>query len=88
MAVEGVATLVLLVRPSGLGLPMVWLGAVLVAVALGSTVLLSVPFHNRLANGFNADDHRGLVVTNWIRTGAWTFRGLLSSAMLLTYLGT
>jgi hypothetical protein len=42
-----------------------------------STALLQVPLHNRLANGFNPAVHRRLVLTNHIRTFAWTLRALL-----------
>jgi hypothetical protein len=42
-----------------------------------STFGLQVPMHRRLAAGFDAAAHRRLVTTNWIRTGAWTARGLL-----------
>lgn len=84
MAVEGVTTLILLVeRPDGVGALLPWVSAVLLAVALGSTVLLSVPLHEKMAT--NPDDTVGrrLVVTNWPRTVAWTLRGVLGIVMLV-----
>jgi hypothetical protein len=75
MAVEGVTTLVLLAtRPAGVGAAWPWIGAVLLALALGSTVVFSVPAHARMAAGFDPAVGRRLVRTNWPRTVAWTLR--------------
>lgn len=83
MAVEGVTTLGLLVRtPDTVGMAWVWINAVLLAVALGSTVLLSVPLHARMAEAPDATIGRRLVVTNWPRTVAWTVRGVICVVML------
>ena len=38
---------------------------------------LSVPQHAVLARGFDADAHASLVTTNWVRTVAWSARGLM-----------
>jgi len=49
-------------------LPVIWL----------STFLLQVPLHRKLSEGFDPAVHRQLVLTNWVRTVAWTVRaGLL-----------
>jgi hypothetical protein len=84
MVVEGVTTLILLVdRPDGVSLLLPWVGGVFLAVALGSTVFLSVPLHEKMAT--NPDETVGhrLVVTNWPRTVAWTARGVLVLVMLV-----
>lgn len=47
---------------------------VLLAVSWVSTVAMQVPLHRKLAGGFDAADHRRLVVSNWVRTLAWTLR--------------
>lgn len=47
-----------------------------------STGLFSAPLHARLAGGFDATLHRRLVRANWLRTIAWTVRGLLALVML------
>ncbi|MDA3017306.1 MAG: hypothetical protein O2841_04635, partial [Actinomycetota bacterium] len=60
-----------------------WLGAVLLAVALGSTVFVSVPLHAKMATNPTADVGQRLVVTNWPRTIAWTARTVVCAAMLL-----
>lgn len=52
--------------------------AILLAIIWASTAFLQVPMHNALANGFDAQAHARLVDTNWIRTIAWTARGILA----------
>jgi len=83
MAVEGVTTLGLLWRaPEEVPGWMPWAGAVLLAVALGCTVLLSVPRHARMAEHPDARVGRELVLTNWPRTVAWSARGALGVVMV------
>ena len=38
------------------------------------TFAVSVPFHNRLANGFDKNSWESLTKTNWWRTGLWAIR--------------
>jgi hypothetical protein len=88
MAVEGLSTLVLLVsRPDGVMWLWPWVGAALLAVALGSTVLLSVPLHARMAADPQVDTGRRLVTTNWPRTVAWSLRGIVCIVMTAQALG-
>ena len=54
-----------------------WLGLGLLAVVWLSTWGLQVPRHDELVAGFDASAHARLVATNWIRTAAWSLRGLL-----------
>jgi hypothetical protein len=42
-----------------------------------TTALVQVPLHRRLAGGFEGAAHQRLVRTNWLRTLAWSLRGLL-----------
>lgn len=82
MAIEGVSTLVLLVsRPDEVSVLLPWIGAVFLAVALGSTVLLSVPLHARMAEHHSDDVGRRLVLTNWPRTIAWSLRLVVCCVM-------
>jgi hypothetical protein len=82
MAIEGISTLVLLaVRPSGVFWLWPWIAAILLAVALGSTVLLSVPLHAQMAFQPTPDVGHRLVRTNWPRTIAWTLRGFVLVVM-------
>ncbi|MEQ1727476.1 MAG: hypothetical protein ABL982_03770 [Vicinamibacterales bacterium] len=62
-------------------------GAVLLAIIWASTALLQVPAHNRLERGFDADVHRRLVRTNWIRTVCWTARVVVALTMWLQTVG-
>lgn len=52
-------------------------GIGLVIVIWASTAFLQVPCHAKLESGFDPDAHRRLVQFNWIRTVAWSARGLL-----------
>ena len=49
----------------------------LTVIVFASTAFLSVPAHQVLAQGFDAEAHRRLVQTNWVRTLAWSFHSLL-----------
>lgn len=53
------------------------IGAALIMAIWLSTFLLQVPLHEKLAQGFDADVHRALVNTNWIRTIGWSLRSAL-----------
>ena len=78
MLIEAGTALVLCVAPpAGVGLGARLLGVALLAVVWLSTWGLQVPRHRDLAAGFDASPHRRLVGTNWIRTVAWSARGLL-----------
>jgi hypothetical protein len=82
MAVEGVSTLVLLVnRPDQVTWWLPWIGAILLAISLGSTVFLSVPLHQKMVSHPNAEIGKKLVATNWPRTVSWTLRGAVCLAM-------
>ena len=85
MAVEGVTALVLLVdRPATMGVISAWVAASLLGVALLSTVFVQVPLHSRLASGHDATAAQRLISTNWVRTFAWTARGVLFALVLVT----
>lgn len=56
-------------------------GACLLAAIWLSTHFLQVPCHDKLANGFDPEVHATLVSTNWIRTIAWSLRGVLVAAL-------
>ncbi|XZE43498.1 hypothetical protein SH467x_003062 [Pirellulaceae bacterium SH467] len=83
MLVEAATSLALIwIRPTSISTWMVWLGGVLLVTIWTSTFLLQMPYHERLAQGFDPVIHRRLVFTNWIRTGAWTLRGMLALWMV------
>jgi len=59
-----------------------WLGLALLACVWASTLLHQIPCHRRLERSWSDRDHRRLVTTNWIRTVAWTGRGLICVLMI------
>lgn len=83
MLVE-LATAVLLVAGYGPAVPppQAWAGLGLLALIWASTGLLQAPLHTLLTDGFDARWHAWLVRSNWVRTLAWTLRGLLALWML------
>ena len=68
--------------PTGLPKWMPVAGAAMVLGIWASTAFLSVPAHNGLLHGFDADVHRALCRTNLVRTVLWTLRTLLVGAMI------
>ena len=87
MAIEGVCVLAFLFAPPA-GLPgwLPWAGAVAEAIAIGTTVFVSAPLHERLNTHFDPATLDRLIATNWIRTAAWTVRAALAIAMLVAVL--
>ncbi len=87
MLVELLTALAMIwIRPASVPMWAVWCGLAAVALVWASTALLQVPMHERLTSGFDAAAHRRLVFTNWLRTLAWSARGVLVAWMLLTAL--
>ena len=83
MAVEGLTTLALLAQqPAGVTWFLPWIGAILLAVALGCTVFLSVPLHAKMATNPDAQVGAKLVATNWPRTFAWSLRVVVCVVMV------
>ncbi len=88
MLAEGVTGLWLVAAPPGdVGRLLPLIALFLMALAYGSTALISVPLHERLTHRFDADAHRRLVDTNWIRTGAWTARGVVVAVIVVLAVG-
>lgn len=84
MAGEGVTTLWLVFDlPNGVNSALPFVGGFLLAIALASTIFLSVPLHEKMALAPTEDIGHQLVRTNWPRTIAWTLRGVLLAIMLL-----
>lgn len=61
---------------------MKWVGLGLLVLIWVSTFAVQVPLHERLASGFDGAVWRRLVATNWLRTIAWTARGIIAMLML------
>ncbi len=85
MLVEGGTALLLFwFKPTGASTWQLSIGLALLAVIWLSTALVQVPCHNSLSQGFDPAVHQRLVRTNWIRTAAWSLRGLLVLWMATT----
>jgi hypothetical protein len=78
MAVELITAFLLLWRqPEGFLAHYAWLNAGVLGVIWVSTFTLQGPHHNLLVKEFNPALWRSLLRTNWIRTIAWTARGIM-----------
>jgi hypothetical protein len=71
------AALLLFARPASVPASLAWAGGILLAVVWLSTALLQVPRHRALGSGYDPEAHRILVASNWVRTAAWSARGLV-----------
>ncbi len=83
------ATALLLVfrRPVEIPLWAALVGLALIGMIWASTALLQVPRHTALGSGFDRAALSGLVLTNWLRTAAWSVRGALVLWMTARALG-
>jgi hypothetical protein len=61
-----------------------WCGLGLLGIIWLSTAVGQVPVHRQLLRGFDEAAHRRLVRGNWVRTIAWSLRGVLAVLMLAT----
>ena len=78
MLVEAATALLLVFRrPEGVSLATTMIGLALVVVVWLSTAVLQVPRHTALGSGFDRRAWSGLVLSNWVRTVAWSARGVL-----------
>lgn len=71
-AVSGV--LLIIYRPSVVGGVGAWAGLSLIVLIWASMFFLQVPQHSKLSRGFDSTAIKRLVMTNWVRTVAWTIR--------------
>ena len=81
MPVE-VTTALLLTTIEAVPAALAWTGALLVAAIWIVTLAVQVPQHRALGTGFRDATWRSLVRGNWIRTAAWSARGMIAAAML------
>ena len=85
MPVELVTGLALLwVRPLGVDTAIVLAATALLGVVWISTALWQAPLHGRLGAGYDERLVGMLVASNWLRTVAWSVRGVLVAVMLLS----
>ena len=79
---EVVSALWLFLDPGPIPRWMPFVGGFILAAVWISTALFYAPIHGRLVSGFDAGLHESLVRWNWLRTIAWSLRGLLVIAMV------
>ncbi len=76
MLVEAATALLLVFhRPEGVPFTATLIGLALIMVVWLSTALLQVPRHTTLGSGFDRRAWSSLVLSNWVRTFAWSARG-------------
>ena len=81
--VELVTALLLVWKtPAGILPIQVWTNLILIGITWISTATLQVPRHRKLASGFDQRTQDILVLSNWIRTVAWSIRGAIVFWML------
>ncbi|MCS6834917.1 MAG: hypothetical protein NZ750_02735 [Anaerolineae bacterium] len=83
MLLEALTAFLLLIDPPP-GVPslLLLIGLGLVGLVWLMTMMVQVPLHNALAFGFDQARYEALVASNWVRTIAWTLRGLLALVIL------
>ncbi len=82
--VEGLTVLGLFVfAPTGWMRLLATAGGLLELLVIGVTIRSSIPAHEALSAGFSDDAHKRLLRSNWMRTAAWTSRGLIAIAVLV-----
>ncbi|MDW3177933.1 MAG: hypothetical protein R8J94_11135 [Acidimicrobiia bacterium] len=82
--VEGLTVLGLFVfAPTGWMRLLATAGGLLELVVIGVTIRSSIPAHEALSTGFSDDAHKRLLRSNWMRTAAWTSRGLIALVVLV-----
>jgi hypothetical protein len=84
MLIEVSSALLLVRAPQGTftGTMLPWIGLAFLLLVWVSTFAVQVPLHARLASGFDRAVWRRLVATNWVRTIAWTARGIIALLLL------
>ncbi|MEO1128855.1 MAG: hypothetical protein AAFX05_04005 [Planctomycetota bacterium] len=83
MLTEAITTVWLVVLPpddvDGL---LAWIGLALLSVLWLSTATVQGPTHQRLSQGYEDRLVRRLVLSNWVRTVAWSARGVIALLLL------
>lgn len=88
MVVELLTSIALVARvPARVNPMLMWIGVALVAIVWASTFLQQVPRHAELARGFDSTSCSRLCRTNWLRTVAWSARGIVTLVALASVVG-
>ena len=83
MSIEALtASLILVSNLTSAQRTLAWFGWILLLLIWLSTALLQVPLHRRLAAGYDSQTATRLVRSNWVRTIAWTVRGVIALMLM------
>ncbi|TVQ64261.1 MAG: hypothetical protein EA379_02150 [Phycisphaerales bacterium] len=84
MATELCAVAILcFLLPANVAPALIWTGLALVVLIWVSTFGVQVPLHMRLERSWDSATARRLVFTNWVRTLAWSARGVIALVMIV-----
>ena len=87
MIIELISSILLVVLPpKNVSITIPLIGVILVFIIWASTAFLQIPHHNALSKAYELEAHNLLAQSNWIRTLAWSMRGLLLLYMLHLFL--
>jgi hypothetical protein len=70
-------------RPDWMSAEQAFWGVILVAIIWVVTALISVPAHGKLSRHYDGQIVNHLVAWNWLRTVAWTLRGLGMAGLVI-----
>ena len=83
MSIEALtASLILVSNLTSAERTLAWFGWILLLLIWLSTAFLQVPLHRRLAAGYDSRTATRLVRSNWVRTIAWTVRGVIALMLM------
>ena len=83
MSIEALtASLILVSNLTSPERTLAWFGWILLLLIWLSTAFLQVPLHRRLAAGYDSQTATRLVRSNWVRTIAWTVRGVVALMLM------
>lgn len=83
MSIEALtASLILVSNLTSAERRLAWFGWILLLLIWLSTAFLQVPLHRRLAAGYDSQTATRLVWSNWVRTIAWTARGVIALMLM------
>jgi len=84
MLIEASCAVLLFWLPHGefTGTTLRWVGLALLSIIWVSTSVMQVPLHAKLAIRFDNAVWRRLLASNWLRTFAWSDRGIVALLLL------
>ena len=81
MLIEAVTAIWLVIEPTN-GRLLPFIGFLILIKVQLSTVILQVPAHSKLIDGYTNEKISSLVRSNWIRTVGWTARSVIATLIV------